>query len=1194
MSSIPQLTNVNGVKADPKLLRDPSALESISSVISGWSSYVAHSLPNSIASLRKVSTNSTNDYQPPINYYPDYLPHQLSNDINSQSFPIPDGLFDKKKDVILYAAFDEIITSASNTHNCEKNQSVLQLGYPDGFQIWNVSDIDNIHELMSIRDEEDIGQVTCIKSICNPHNLPKNLRDKFADVRPLICLVCIPTPQRENGHQDMFTKQKSVLKFFSLKTNQIIKTLDFENEGNIVGVNCNERAIVVSLTNPPRLHILSPLTLAPLFLSPLQDVAIHPSNRAPVFALGPRLLAYSTTSHPPETNTNKDSYAMDESNGMLGTTGKYQEVAKGVAKEVVNGVKFLGDYGYQTFSAYFANSNSQVAATIKPQSTMPINIKNRAGSISPASRGSFSPQDSPSNGYYYNLKCGMSNGNGESGNMVGLNSINGYENDKENSAIGTVIICDLDTSYSVQKKQPSIIAHFSPHTHPVGYLSFNPSGSFLFSTSVQGHQFHIFEIVGKRRQRRGNKNLKHVYQLSRGYTNAIVSDGGVGWSGDSRWCAVASGRGTVHVFAINPYGGPAHLPSHIRGWVNNVDELYKSTTQSPVVRIKPRNPLPSDSPDANFASQGSNIYLNKPHEHYSLSSTDANVPSIDQSRRQSQLQYNGNLNNFHSQYNGQSFQYNNFPTHCFRKPPGICVKFLPSMYNSSKSELNANNGLLAADLHAKRQAKRRSSPNVVTEGVTSNGTSTGRSGRRRTQSWSQNSINNSHSNYLGVETRDNKLDDIGYQDLLSFHPAGILTLHRLWMEKAVAEETSSQGTKDEINNNNLITLAGTQLSGISGSAATVANVGRALVGGAAGVVGIGMGIAGAVKKELGTLDMMTNYEDIAEWQLIRNSSWAEVKNVIEAPKKCAESESSAKRDGKKWLANAEIATHTSSKLSLPPPLWATPQFSFQVFLPGYKDAINKGKVPRSKKIEIRRDIVESVELVNEANDDEFGVKGWMNEESKSNRNKGKISKAVLVPAGKAIGRGAGDMSVNLSTAMSTSLDFTPSSPTLSAFSTKSKDRMSNGFAYGHTQQTVSDTAITPLSFEDAYHIHIGNKIPSITASSTSSPKVNKNSSSLGFSPLSSNMMANDSTFEQRSSPFTRSFSSSSIASDLTYNDEADEYVKRLDHGIDDSNEGGNFFFSPDGDNEVDLPSDSVIGLHRNGANGEGKPTDWWV
>ncbi|CAG8791336.1 16309_t:CDS:2, partial [Acaulospora morrowiae] len=106
--------------------------------------------------------------------------------------------------------------------------------------------------------------------------------------------------------------------------------------------------------------------------------------------------------------------------------------------------------------------------------------------------------------------------------------------------------------------------------------------TFLFSTSVQGHQFHVFEILCEYRRGSDNKKLRHVYKLSRGYTDAIVGEGGVGWSGDSRWCAVASGRGTIHVFAINPYGGPAHIPSHVTGWVNNMDEQYSTTTQSPV------------------------------------------------------------------------------------------------------------------------------------------------------------------------------------------------------------------------------------------------------------------------------------------------------------------------------------------------------------------------------------------------------------------------------------------------------------------------------------------------------------------------------------------------------------------------------------------------------------------------------------
>ncbi|CAG8843284.1 18246_t:CDS:1, partial [Racocetra persica] len=159
-------------------------------------------------------------------------------------------------------------------------------------------------------------------------------------------------------------------------------------------------------------------------------------------------------------------------------------------------------------------------------------------------------------------------------------------------------------------------------------------------------------------------------------------------------------------------------------------------------------------------------------------------------------------------------------------------------------------------------------------------------------------------------------------------------------------------------------------------------------------------------------------------------------------------------DKKKWLANAEIITYTNSKVSLPPPLWATPQFTFQTFLPGYKDAINKGEVPRSKKIEIRRDIVERIE----PSDGLDGFNGLMNNEEGINkyRNDIRAGKAVLIPAGKAIGKGTGDMSANLSTAMSTSLDFAPSSPTLSAVNIKSRDRMSNGISNGYTSSKITD------------------------------------------------------------------------------------------------------------------------------------------
>ncbi|RIA88639.1 hypothetical protein C1645_826048 [Glomus cerebriforme] len=1171
MSSAPQPTNTIGVKADPKFLRDPSALESISSALYGLSSYVAYSLPTSITSLRKVASNSASDH----NTYQ----HSINHEIDPQNHSVPpDGLFEKKKDVIIYAAFDEIISASSCKPNASVSQSVLMLGYPDGFQIWNVSSVDNIHELISIRDEEKLGDVTYIKSIPNPRYTLKVARDKFADVRPLVCLICISTPARENGFQEPFSKPKSVLNFFSLKTHQIVKTLDFENEGNIVGIKCNERAIVI-------------------------NVSLHPSTRTPIFTLGSRLLAYATTNQPSEPDGKKDSDLGDDNDLVGVSSGKYQVAAKEVAKEVVNGVKFLGDYGYQTLSAYFANtSNSQAIPQIK-QSSMPINIQNVSSGMSPASRGSFSSSPSPSNGYYYNSRTGsVGSSSSDSGNSFIATINNGIESEKDNGAIGAIIIRDLGAPYGPSKKEPSIIAHFAPHTHHVGQLSFNPSGTLLFSTSIQGHKFHVFEILGKRRRGRNHKSMKHMYQLARGYTYASVSESGVGWSSDSRWCAVASGKGTIHLFAINPYGGPAHVPSHISGLVKNTVEPYSSTTQSPVVRIKSRVPLPPDPTEV--TSNGSlqnNMFPINPHEYYSFPPPDSNVSfaATSPSRRSNPSHYT-NTNMYPHHLNGQlhPFSYNIpiNPSYLMKKPPGICMKFLPSMSNNSKTA--SNNGLLFANLNARRQAKRRSSPSINYDGNASIN-STNKSGRRRTQSWSQNSlsgVNNSNHQYLEVENLESKQEDIGYQDLLSFHPAGILTLHRIWIEGIVVGEQDSfsrQGGNQE--SNNLITMAGTPLAG---SAAAVANVGRALVGGATTVVG---GITGVARKEAGSLDMITNYDDVAEWQLIRSNHWAEVKNVFEPPKQFTEGDILAKRDGNnKWLANAEIATHTSSRTSLPPSLWSSPQFTFQTFLPGHTETIRKGEVPCSKKIEVRRDVVEHVEMVDEVNGgtDSLGINGWVNngENNYGSHVHGRTSKTILIQAGKAIGKG-GDLSANLSTAMHTSLDFSPSSPTLSAVSTKSKDRISNGFN-GHACTISGDMSITPLSFEDAYHIQISNNNPTASTTTvnstpyTTSSTISK-SSKLNNVNISPNIIANNAMIISHPLSFTRSTSSLSSVntSETTFSDEVDTFTKGIEHTEDCTSEEGNFFFSPDGDNEVELPSNSVIELRRNG-NGNGIEEQW--
>lgn len=62
----------------------------------------------------------------------------------------------------------------------------------------------------------------------------------------------------------------------------------------------------------------------------------------------------------------------------------------------------------------------------------------------------------------------------------------------------------------------------------------------------------------------------HVYNLRRGRTSAVIQ--GIEASPDGRWVAVGTGKGTIHIFAINPYGGQPDLRSHMDSRIWNVDK----------------------------------------------------------------------------------------------------------------------------------------------------------------------------------------------------------------------------------------------------------------------------------------------------------------------------------------------------------------------------------------------------------------------------------------------------------------------------------------------------------------------------------------------------------------------------------------------------------------------------------------------
>ncbi|RUS18596.1 hypothetical protein BC938DRAFT_475936, partial [Jimgerdemannia flammicorona] len=351
------------------------------------------------------------------------------------------------------------------------------------------------------------------------------------------------------------------------------------------------------------------------------------------------------------------------------------------------------------------------------------------------------------------------------------------------------------------------------------------------------------------------------------------------------------------------------------------------------------------------------------------------------------------------------------------------------------------------------------------------------------------------------------VEETGHQDVFSFHPSGILTLHRCWVSVATRRR---EGTR-----------------------------------------------------VVETRELNVGEEDVAEWRLVRGPDWGEVRVVMEPPKKDLDLVSKAPHPSAKlrrsgstssctslasnngiphtsaaganggglWLANAELATYYVHDT----PLWLSPQFSFQTYVPkDYDLAVHEGRVPNTSRVVIRREVPEP-----------YGNKAG----SKGRKGRSVDEDAELKAMQTQLGGGGGGNN-------------NPFTPGRSPVGGKRLSSSAGATTGGLTMTKPMMNRVPSLSFEDAYLVNMGGGL-TMTGTNIS-----------GYSPPTSLYPTSIyPTMKHKSNEDLIRFEEGDTGT--SYDDD----VAVAELGVEMANAhmtfgNGTDVFSPDGDNEVEFPSDS--------------------
>mmetsp|Transcript_12639 Transcript_12639/g.18954 ORF Transcript_12639/g.18954 Transcript_12639/m.18954 type:complete len:746 (-) Transcript_12639:2967-5204(-) len=425
----------------------------------------------------------------------------------------------KNMDSILWSNFQAVETGIKYRSGSGK-QLYLLIAYNNGFQIFDFTKKNQHINIVSKLGTE----VKMLKIIPNPTTRNDNQQQQQLEEYGKHPIVVIATRKR-------LGQPFSLLMFYSLSTNAYLNTtINCKHE--ICDIQANEKQLIIATTQKLLFFDTKDLfkdlkhketNEEQVFPPPSIDIdeanhenlTIYPPTDAYVaMALGARWLAYPTID-------NIRDQQMDYSN-IQQSLG---EISISVAKKGATVLQEYSSLGFKKMSSFM---ESMVAEEEPGRPVIVEELEEQSQQLQGGVK-----ERTP----YY------------------LNS-------------GSIKLVDAITKRT--------IAHFRSHTQNISAMAFDATGTLLATASDSGNILNLFRIMPSQTGKASKKQFQHLYRLHRGHRNAAIQK--IAFSNDSKWIAVASRHGTVHIYGIHPHGGP--VTSHTHGVLHPCETSFYCNIQN--------------------------------------------------------------------------------------------------------------------------------------------------------------------------------------------------------------------------------------------------------------------------------------------------------------------------------------------------------------------------------------------------------------------------------------------------------------------------------------------------------------------------------------------------------------------------------------------------------------------------------------